>query len=319
MKNIIRRSRVLLAVLLMIFTFSQSVSSVSNTPSEPVPAAMNFMDDLLVPLSDFLAPLDELITSGGIFSPKNNPYGFRYFYDIGINRKLEDTPFIVAFFMDDDESSWTQESVSKFYHKLVTPSVDFLEKSAAEYNVNLDFQVGHVATYEHPDTPVKYNGIVEPNRDTSASRDIVDQAAAALGYSSKEEMHARFQEISGQEEIIYVFLLNKAGQTHASIYGNSSAAVNYEGQLFEFCVIYTGFEEGVENVGSEAVAHEILHLYGAEDYYTPEERAVVASMFCPNDIMLCAQSDIRNYEVGELTAYSVGWFNIVPAAFDSIA
>lgn len=302
----------ILAALLLIVSFMLSASSISYTQSEPVLTNMNLMDD-------FLEPLEGLITDSGIFSPKNNPYGFRYYYDIGINKKLEATPFIVVFFMDDDESCWNEENVNKFYNKLVAPSVTFLEDSAARYNVALDFQVGYVATYEHPESPVKYNGIVEPNRDTSASRDIVDQAAFSLGYTSKEEMHTAFQDLSGQEEIIYVFMLNKAGQTHASIYGNSSAAVNYDGQLFEFCVIYTGFEDGVENVGSEAVAHEILHLYGAEDYYTPEERYMLASMFCPNDIMLCAQTGIDNFEVGELTAYSVGWFDIVPAVFDALS
>lgn len=278
-----------------------------NPVSEPAPVTMNLWENIPT-------PFDDLIT-GGIFSPKNNPYGFRYYYEMGINQHLEGSPFVMVFFMDDAESCWTEASVAKFYNKLVDPSLSFLEACASDYGVDLSFQVGYEASYVHPENPVKYNGIVEPERDPSASRDIIDQAAASMGFADKEQIHRYLQEKSGEEEIIYVFMMNKAGQTHASIYGNSEACKNYDGLLFEYCVIYTGFQNGVENVGNEAVAHEILHLYGAEDYYIPEERSAVASLLCPDDIMLCAQNGVDNYRVCELTAYSVGWFEIVPEAF----
>lgn len=298
----------LIAFTLAIFTVLFSATAAFSSVNGPSPETMNLWDNLQI-------PLDELMT-GGIFSPKNNPYGFRYYYEMGINQHLEGTPYIMVFFLDDDMSCWTEDSVKKFYNKLVTPSLSFLEESAAGYGVDLAFQVGYDATYVHPDKPLRYNGIVEPNSNTRASLDIVDQAACAMGFSSKVEMHRYLQEYSGEEEIIYLFMLNKSGQTHAAVYGNSTECINYNGLLFEYCVIYTGFQEGVENVGNDAVAHEILHLYGAEDYYIPEERSAVASFLCPDDIMLCAQSDVSDYRVCELTAYSVGWFEIVPEAFN---
>lgn len=247
---------------------------------------------------------------------KYNPYSFRNWYDIGINRELEGTPYVVVFFLDDDVSSWTEDGVGRFYNKLVAPSLDFLEESAEYWGVSLDFQVGYDATYLHPQQPLRYEGIVEPNNDTSASRDIADQVARSRGYASKEEMHAALQAQTGEQEIIYLFMLNKSGQTHARIYYNCAQNAQFENEsLFEYCVIYTGFEPGVENVGNEAVAHEILHLYGAQDYYTPEERYTIASVICPTDIMLCMQNDVSNYDVTQLTAYSVGWYDLIPEEF----
>ena len=95
-----------IAFTLAIFTVLFSTAVTCSSVKGPVPETMNLWDNLQL-------PLDELMT-GGIFSPKNNPYGFRYYYEMGINQHLEGTPYIMVFFLDDDMSFWTEDSVKKF-------------------------------------------------------------------------------------------------------------------------------------------------------------------------------------------------------------
>lgn len=60
------------------------------------------------------------------------------------------------------------------------------------------------------------------------------------------------------------------------------------------------------------VAHELLHLFGAEDFYATATRKALAQAIYPGDLMFCAQYDIRNNNIGDATAYYIGWTDTVP-------
>ena len=63
---------------------------------------------------------------------------------------------------------------------------------------------------------------------------------------------------------------------------------------------------------ASTVAHEILHLFGAEDYYIDDERRALAERHFLDDIMLMDTHRLSGLSVAEATAYSVGWTDQIP-------
>lgn len=240
------------------------------------------------------------------------PENTRYKYNIGSCKTLEGTPYVLAIFLDDDVSSWPEEKVYDYWDELLFPGMAFLEENAAKWGVELDFKVGYYATYGHPDRPVKYDGVIKTFTDGTTSQDILEQAAASLGFDSKQDMHRAIQEYSGQEQVAYVILLNKGGRSYSIGYNNAPVYTSYDGPLMEYCVIYTGFTDTSGDTGSDCIAHEMLHLFGAEDYYILENRKQLAREIYPKDIMLCAMPDLEYFDLGDFTAYTVGWTDEVP-------
>lgn len=245
--------------------------------------------------------------------PKNT----RIRYQSASCHTLEGNPYVLAIFLDDDESSWTEEEVCAYWYNLIVPGQEFIESNAAQWGVELDFQRGYYATYGHPDRPVKYDGVIlRYDESREYSKDILDQAAVSLGYESKEDMHRRLKEFSGQDQVAYLIMLNKGGRSYSiSYYNNGEDPRKSEKRdsLLEYCVIYTGFTDDSADSASDTIAHEMLHIFGAEDYYMPENRKTLAQKYYPKDIMLCAMSDLVYFDLGEFTAYCVGWTDEEPA------
>ena len=169
-------------------------------------------------LSSLLLPADRPVPAlrgyaGGDVIPLGNTTGYnslRASYNVGTCRTLEDSPFVLVIYLDDDVSGWTEEMVYSYNAGLIEPAMTFIEENAAANGTALDIQYAYYATYGHPDRPVKYNGTVENFNDGEVSRDVLDQAALALGFSSKEEMHSRMQAYSGREQIAYLLMMNTA-------------------------------------------------------------------------------------------------------------
>ena len=63
---------------------------------------------------------------------------------------------------------------------------------------------------------------------------------------------------------------------------------------------------------SSVTVHEMLHLFGAEDLYKGASRKSLAKKLYPADIMLAANYDVDTNNIGEATAFYVGWTNDVP-------
>jgi hypothetical protein len=52
-----------------------------------------------------------------------------------------------------------------------------------------------------------------------------------------------------------------------------------------------------------------LHLFGAEDLYTPYGRKKIARKYCATDVMLSAEYDLNANNIGPATAFYIGWTN----------
>ena len=58
----------------------------------------------------------------------------------------------------------------------------------------------------------------------------------------------------------------------------------------------------------------MLHLFGAEDFYTPRTRKEIAEKKYSKDIMLHQEYEIQNNNIGDATAFYIGWTDTAPEA-----
>ena len=94
-----------------------------------------------------------------------------------------------------------------------------------------------------------------------------------------------------------------------------------EDDHLEYCVTFPRYLGRNENEYNGSLVHEILHLFGAEDYYDPynkyPKRKELAKILCPKDIMLVVYNDINANEINRYTAYSIGWLDELPIEYDN--
>ncbi len=226
----------------------------------------------------------------------------RIFYGAGTCPFLEGKKIVALFFIDDDESKWSKRAIQNFTNKSVLPALDFVEKEANLFDVELDFEVWRFSSDFSEDLNLKYSGTVNPDLLNGATtKDLMLQTAQILGYSNDMALRWALMEKSGGIEIIPVFILNKEGVSYAqNTYMVSS--VKYA----EHAVVFSDNTNGLGE-RAYAVAHEILHLYGAEDLYMPEPRYNLALELYPYDIMLIKSKDFDKAKVDSFTAYTLGW------------
>lgn len=212
-------------------------------------------------------------------------------------------------FLDDKESSWNETEKNEFTEDKFFVSLDYLSRKANEYSVTL------CAEYENypadNDTKVTYDGIVEADVVENGSQtDILNQVADSMGYSSPEKMDQSLKTDMNVSQIAYLVALNKEGRSYKHSY------VTDDSKTIEFCVFFDDSIKQNGNTCSSTIAHEVLHLFGAEDYYDPygemPQRQKLAEQLYPNDIMFALTSDVNEAQIGAYTAYSIGWTDILP-------
>ena len=232
---------------------------------------------------------------------------FREDYNVGTCKDLSGKVAVVLFFMDDFESKWTNTEIESFTKKEIEPGLEFLEKEAAKYGVSLELSIEK--TYKS----VYYSGeVIESVRNTGlATIDVLVQAANAAGFSNTVSMLNRFRILYKTDEVVCLTIFNKDGTAYAI-----NPKKDETMKIDEHCIIFTrdlGSAE-TEHKGFQAsvIAHEMLHLFGAEDFYAAAARKKLARAYYPNDIMLSTSFNIRGNNIGEATAFYIGWADNVP-------
>lgn len=180
---------------------------------------------------------------------------------------------LTVVFVDDADGSWTAEEMEeiKTQHLTVTQK---LQAQAAEYNVdvNLSFQYLHALSS------------VEFVRDASSS--WVESALSNLGLANLSLINYDLEEAHNVTETPILLYTHQQGRSFA-IQQSSTLSAEYT-ILFQDTADYR---------------HELYHLFGAEDFYYPEEVTALADLYLPGSIMM--ESDTG--EVDDLTAYLIGW------------
>lgn len=239
---------------------------------------------------------------------------FRKGYNVGCNRNLSGNITVHCFFIDDSESSWTKKEIEKFNKKQIAAALDFIIGQSIKWDVKIGFKTkSYHTSFSENSTQYKSSTSDESN---NIDNDFFEQMAINMGYSSATEFVVDRQGAEAVDSDIYLMIFNKAGKSYARKlkYNNEPFKLQYDKP--EYAVIYAvDSESNSESAKASTVAHEILHLYGAEDYYTPKERHNLANKHFFDDIMVLNTKDINWLEITEPTAFCIGWTYVVPSVF----
>ena len=260
--------------------------------------------------SDILAP-DAMKSS----SEPSDPY--RPWYDLGVSTQMEGDVFTLLIFMDDYESSWTYEEIEAFCTNKYYPAETWLCQQARNWGASINFSSGYYGS--DATVRVPYYGIVG-DFSGNLNNDIMDQAATSIGFADKEALHQRMVEYSGTDNICYVVVVDKPGRSYAMMDWYNDGYENMEYAMLFAQPLYVG--DLVYDCPPATVAHEMLHTFGAEDFYAEGDarngRARLAAAYYPYGIMYQTYYDINYNYVDQFTAYAVGWTDSTPnVCYDS--
>ncbi len=265
------------------------------------------------------------VSSGTVAStPQNtfNPlYEYRKCYNLGNNKKLEGDITLHCFFVNDDEKEWNTRWADWFVETQIKHAMTFLINEAADYGKTLQFTPKYyldcetadieTSTEYNKDHSMKYSGIIDPDStDGTWSWDVLEKIAVNMGYSGALHFSTSLKQSNGGEHL-FLFFVNKVGRSYCW------QTTPQDTQINEHCLLFAYSEYTVDTgVKSEhtslTIAHEMLHTFGAEDFYTPDERNALAEQYYPNDVMLKIDPPVRRGDIGELTAFQIGWTDTVP-------
>lgn len=236
-------------------------------------------------------------------------------FNTGTCRDLSQDAAIVVLFASDDESSWDQDSMS-YVCREVEAAAKFIRDVAATYGYELELPVYYYA--DNANRRIHYDGVIMTGGE---KLDALANIAENWGFQDKWAMHEALQEYLEMEQLAYIVVHNKAGYSFAQSVSNISGT--NDGCQPEYCVVSMSYASGWVNQ-AETYAHELLHLFGAQDLYQKNingtvynaDRAALAMQLCPGDVMLCNVWDIREAEISGFTAYCVGLIDFLPSNYD---
>lgn len=231
--------------------------------------------------------------------------------NVGLCKNLTRDAMALLVFMNDSESQWTASEVQDYISTMIYPGLGYIQDQAAAWGYGITFD-----NCVYPDETggakvITYSGTVNDWDDDTQNEDLVDQAAAAFGFGSREAMIQNVQNYAGTDQVAIIFCLDKDGRSYSNWNLDN-------GSYVEHAVLFT-HQDGSRRA-PDIVAHEVMHLFGAEDMYADRGersgRAQMAQRLCPTELYYQPQWELYDNTVSSYTAYCVGWLDTVPAEFD---
>lgn len=210
----------------------------------------------------------EIIVCGFLFAVlSEHPY--LKAKDKGACQDLTGDVLLTVVFLEDTVSSWNDEEMEKMRTN-VESGVHLILEESKRYSVDLRIDVSYQMLQ------LEDEATWETNWEASALK--------RLGFSAPNYASEKIAYEHNVKEAPILFLINKKDRSYAR--------QNVLNQT-EYSVMY--------RPSPSTVAHELYHLFGAEDYYYPESVRQTANEMLPQSIMNSGT------EVDALTAYLIGW------------
>ena len=181
---------------------------------------------------------------------------------------------LLNFFMvSDGEYLWTEEALEEF-KKTAEDAIYFLNYDSDRFGIDLEI----ICNYTFISWPEKM--VREEHRA------VIPEMLKSIGFEDKHSVSASFSAQFGTDSAALLFCFNRQ-----------------ERSLCTPVLSENGFEHAVLYGSNEDFRHELLHLYGAKDLYTPERIDKISSRFFSDSIMRVS----GGFVVDPLTAFLIGW------------
>jgi len=199
------------------------------------------------------------------------------------------------------ETAWTTDEARTF-NGLLNEAEDWLVAQAREYGKTVSFQNGACGL----ETPLLMEQIVSGTGSGKEPVDLVSKLMPKIGYKNGLEFVDWVKQNTDCTGCLVLIVANKPGRGYSMAFRNNFDRKKY---FLEGTMLYTSYEEGMPACAA-GIAHEMCHLFGAEDLYATflqsEENEARARELFPDDIMLRVSYEINTLKIDRLTAWLIG-------------
>lgn len=199
------------------------------------------------------------------------------------------------------QTGWTPEEVEQ-YSSLVIEAEDWLVAQAESYGKEVFFENAECGL----EPPLLLESIVSGSGSGYEPVDMVSKVMKKLGYKDGRKFVKWVKKHTDCTGCLVLIVANQPGRGYSMAYNNAYDKKMY---FLEGSMLYNSYESG-EPACALSIAHEMCHLFGAEDLYatfiqTEENEARARELF-PDDVMLSVSYDTYSKKIDRLTAWLVG-------------
>jgi len=240
--------------------------------------------------SDYSYPQNNIVffslSPGDLGEPRSS-------YMLGSAKSAEGKNIIISLYADTPDNSWSDDERDAELEKL-REACEYIEDSASSYGRDAEF----ITDYKSDRRLLMNSRIYRPVENSDDFYDYLDRITALwIDYVADYDGLLEKYDADG---IFMIIHFKEAGRSYAVCYDG----IDNED---ESLIVYN-------DATASTYAHEILHLFGAHDFYSRAEYTEDAVSYIeekyPDDIMLTlGQSNKITSKIGELTAYHLGWLD----------
>jgi len=230
----------------------------------------------------------------------------------GSAKSLTGNCLVVNVFIDDRVSSWSDDEVESVLHYM-DDSVLFLENEAARYGAELDLY----------STDKEHSVYLKTSRNITTSLEEylwIELLFADTTYRTLEGCVKSYFNLESYDNWCVMLHIDKNGRSYAL--PCNSDYYDHEIYYSERAVMYYSADTSYEYYSvAGTYAHEMLHLFGANDLYdtnVTDDTVKLLEHFFPNEIMRVVYNDLGTQAISPYTAYRVGWIGELTEPFESI-
>ena len=221
----------------------------------------------------------------------------------GSAQQLVGNVYTLICFVSGPDDVWSFTEKQEIMKKIDNSQL-WLQQQAQRYGVDVNFEERGQYGLE---ADIKLPTITRGTASGTEPVDWVSKTLYAIGYTSTQQfVDWVAKHTKTQNSHVLIFVKGK-GNGYAM---PSSTEMDRELYFLEGAVLYEQFPNGYE-LPASAIAHEVLHLYGAWDLYQTFQQSAEnekrARKKFPDSIMLRTSYYIDELEVDELSAWRVGW------------
>ena len=223
--------------------------------------------------------------------------------NVGSASTLSGHVHMIIVFLSDENSRWTRREQKNMLRLLQEGERWLLEQSMIYPIQPLQFSKRIYGKRRD----IKLDSLPSGTRSGNENVYLVQTVAEAMGYENASDIwtHPR------AEQSFFLLMLKRDGASYAI-----PQEVGLSSQFdTEGAVIYQNFDSQTPNCAS-CIAHEILHLFGAWDFYqtfqTSSLQQAQAEALYPNSVMLRTSYKTQTLTIDPVTSWRIGWSHTMP-------
>lgn len=200
----------------------------------------------------------------------------------GATKELTGKIVVIVFFINDNESRWSQTDIQK-YQKTHDEGMRSLMRQARESGANL-----HLVTAS---CTLDVNMVCTSDNTTEWIKAALSCYRKEMAVDYQQYYEAKY----GYDEAPIIFAFNKEFRCYAMSASDKRPTA-------EECSVVC--RDSIK----ESIMHELLHQFGAPDYYYPADVEEAATKYFPPSVMQYYDCE----DVDDLTKYVIGWTDEIP-------